>query len=79
MRNSKDNVLQNRKFLSLSQCGFRDGQPLVCCRPNKNKTPTTNTATVQVIQRNTLLPTPGSGQCGIDFAERIYGTFRLLK
>jgi hypothetical protein len=68
----------DRLFLSLSQCGFRDGQPLVCCReivappavPVEYTTPSSIMNTPTPPSRN-LLPKPG--ECGIDAENRIYG------
>ena len=68
---------QDRIFLSLSQCGYRDGQPLVCCRevvaPPAPPPPTSapNVPVTQPPQRSPLLPKPG--ECGIDAENRIYG------
>lgn len=75
--NKRPASTQDRLFLSLSQCGFRDGQPLVCCREAASVAPpppaVTTQAPVQQTQspRNTLLPRPG--ECGIDAQDRIYG------
>lgn len=60
---------RDRLFISLSQCGFRDGKPLVCCRDSVTPTPAPTPAPPQ--QQNTLLPRPGV--CGIDSENRIYG------
>ncbi|CRL07282.1 CLUMA_CG020261, isoform A [Clunio marinus] len=63
---------QDRLFLSLSQCGYRDGQPLVCCRNFPESTtlppPPPPTAPTQK-----LSPLPLPGECGIDAENRIYG------
>ncbi|XP_070502642.1 serine protease easter-like [Chironomus tepperi] len=65
---------RDRLFITLSQCGFRDGQPLVCCKdvppppPPPTEPPTTPTS-VPVSTKD--IPTPG--KCGIDFENRIYG------
>lgn len=70
----------DRLFLSLSQCGYRDGQPLVCCRefappppPPTQPPPPQNIVTQAPIvpQQPSLLPKPG--ECGIDAENRIYG------
>lgn len=73
---------QDRLFLSLSQCGYRDGQPLVCCRENTvappppPPSPQPTQAPVNPNQgqgppKPSLLPKPG--ECGVDAANRIYG------
>ena len=68
---------QDRLFLSLSQCGYRDGQPLVCCRENvappPPPPPTTTQSTIAITSapQRSLLPKPG--ECGIDAENRIYG------
>ncbi|CAO1427647.1 unnamed protein product [Diamesa serratosioi] len=68
--NKKPLAHEDRLFLSLSQCGYRDRQPLVCCRPVENVTPVTP-APVAPPPRNNLLPR--IGVCGIDAEDRIYG------
>lgn len=72
---------QDRLFLSLSQCGYRDGQPLVCCRETAYVAPPPPAPTQPPININNspgpapsssnLLPKPGV--CGIDAENRIYG------
>jgi len=63
---------QDRLFLSLSQCGFRDGQPLVCCRETATAaTQPPPPVTQPPPSQNHLLPKPG--ECGIDAENRIYG------
>lgn len=63
---------EERLFLSLSQCGLRDGQPLVCCRETASPPPTAPPVTQPPpASRNPLLPRPPD--CGIDLTDRIYG------
>lgn len=69
IRNRKPPTNQDRLFLSLSQCGFRDGQPLVCCRETAPPPPVTQPPPPS--NRQSLLPRPG--ECGIDADDRIYG------
>lgn len=66
--------------MSLSQCGFRDGQPLVCCRetsqpqptpPQPQPTPSPISPVQPPQSQNNLLPK--SPNCGIDAENRIYG------
>lgn len=60
---------ENRVFLSKSQCGYQNGQPLVCCAapdappalPTKPPAP------------SNLLPKPGGGVCGSTLQDKIYG------
>ena len=70
---------QDRLYLSLSQCGFRDGQPLVCCKdappPPPTAPPTTPTPPTVKPPSTKDIPTPG--ECGIDFENRIYGGNRV--
>lgn len=76
--NKRPASTQDRLYLSLSQCGFRDGQPLVCCKeyapvtqappPQQPSPPPQN---VPVAPAKSLLPKPG--ECGIDAENRIYG------
>lgn len=75
----------DRIFLSRSQCGFRDGQPLVCCRelavavtsttptPEATSSPAikVETTTKQTIQLESLLPQ--AGECGLTEDDYIYG------
>lgn len=72
---------QDRLYISLSQCGFRDGKPLVCCR-DQTIQPTQMTTQPSVIvtpvsQGNNLLPPPGV--CGEDAESKIYGGNRVSK
>lgn len=72
--NRRPPTTQDRLFLSLSQCGYRDGQPLVCCRdaaPVQPPPTPAPTASPVVPQQPSLLPRPG--ECGIDAENRIYG------
>lgn len=62
--------VKDRLFLSLSQCGFRDGQPLVCCRDTVRSTVEPVTEPPKV-PRSSLLPKPGV--CGTDSIDSIYG------
>lgn len=75
---------QDRLFLSLSQCGYRDGQPLVCCRetavvapppPPPTQAPPVNLNTGQRPGQGSLNSNlfPKPGVCGIDAENRIYG------
>lgn len=85
--NKRPATSQDRLFLSLSQCGFRDGQPLVCCResaavappPPPTAPPTQSPVVAQTDapqQPRGVLPRPG--ECGIDAADRIYGGNRTI-
>lgn len=83
--NKRPASTQDRLFLSLSQCGYRDGQPLVCCReqavappptqpppPPQPPQPIPGPGPVPIPPtRNNLLPR--SPECGIDAENRIYG------
>lgn len=75
--------LTDRMFLSRSQCGLHDGQPLVCCRetfvasvtvvpPRQSPFVVTTTVTPKVkAQLESLLPKPG--KCGFSADDYIYG------
>lgn len=84
--NKRPASTQDRLYLSLSQCGFRDGQPLVCCRefaapasqpppppPQQppQQVPQQPSPVAPVAPGKSLLPKPG--ECGIDAENRIYG------
>lgn len=69
--NKKPLAHEDRLFLSLSQCGYRDRQPLVCCRPVENAPAPVTPAPVPPPNRSSLLPR--IGVCGIDAEDRIYG------
>jgi hypothetical protein len=69
--------LQDRIYLARSQCGYRDGQPLVCCPP-QSEWPTQPPATQPTSApppkpSGSLLPEPGSGKCGLGYEDRIFG------
>ncbi|XP_017057003.1 melanization protease 1 [Drosophila ficusphila] len=56
---------ESRRFLQQSQCGYRNGQVLICCEPNRpptnpSKRPSTG-----------LLPQPPN--CGENFGDRVVG------
>lgn len=51
--------MEDKEYLTRSQCGYRDEQPLVCCTKLSEK------------PLNKLLPYPG--ECGQDLEDRIYG------
>lgn len=56
----------------MSQCGFRDGQPLVCCRDMPATTPVAPPVTQPPPTAvNPLIPKPGV--CGLEGGDRIYG------
>lgn len=85
--NKRPASTQDRLFLSLSQCGFRDGQPLVCCRESVTVAPTPPppppptqppvvAPTQSPQQPKGVLPRPG--ECGIDAENRIYGGNRTF-
>ena len=61
---------EDRDFLRRSQCDFdyTQNQPKVCC-PTATVTTRPSTPTGS----SNLLPTPGSGKCGVDSQNRIYG------
>lgn len=77
---------QERWFLSLSQCGFFDRQPLVCCQKVQNNgnrqvttpSPVPSTAstrrptnpTTSNSNNNNINLLPKSNQCGIDASNR---------
>lgn len=68
---------QDRLYISLSQCGFRDGKPLVCCKDAPPSIPPpTQAPPTQPNLSNNLLPRPGV--CGIDTENRIYGGNRTF-
>lgn len=69
---------RDRLFITLSQCGFRDGQPLVCCKdePAPPPPPPTTTTTAAPVSNKDI---PKPGECGIDFENRIYGGNRVSK
>lgn len=74
---------RDRTFISLSQCGFRDGKPLVCCRDQQTVQPTQPSHVTQPSvtappiqsQANPHLPLPGV--CGEDSESKIYGGNRV--
>jgi Regulatory CLIP domain of proteinases len=69
---------QDRLYISLSQCGFRDGQPLVCCRDAPSVQPSQPTPVPvgpPAASSNAFLPKPGV--CGNDDSNRIYGGNRV--
>lgn len=85
--NKRPALPQDRLYISLSQCGFRDGQPLVCCTDAPaQQAPQPTQPPFQPVQpqpvnpgpapppnqiHSTLLPKPGD--CGVDAENRIYG------
>ena len=60
---------ENRLFLSKSQCGYQNGQPLVCCAADDAPVAPPTKAPAP----SNLLPRPGGGQCGSALQDKIYG------
>jgi hypothetical protein len=71
---------EDRRFISLSQCGFRDGQALVCCHDavsgSRIDEPSDQPVSIIPITQAPsffLIPTPGGdNNCGIYAEPRIH-------
>lgn len=78
MKNKQPPNPQDRLFISLSMCGVRDREPLVCCRDAPTAPPTPSpVAPPPQTPGNPLLPKPGV--CGEDTENRIYGGNQVRK
>jgi Regulatory CLIP domain of proteinases len=61
----------DQMVLSLSSCGYYDGQLIVCCQaPTIQTAPPPATFKPSVPQSNDLFPNPEESECGLDVSER---------
>uniref|UniRef100_A0A336LMT0 CLIP domain-containing serine protease n=1 Tax=Culicoides sonorensis TaxID=179676 RepID=A0A336LMT0_CULSO len=66
-------TIQDRTYLSQSQCGWSGNYPSVCCPDGVPQQPRPTARPAPVSPTTSKLPVPGQGQCGLDTSERIYG------